>query len=127
QRGGGVAASPHVGPTTHNQAMAKAPCKGATGYGQGQLEREASSARKGRQPPTGATARRGGAYEQKCHMRARPSTKSLYEWQQPTGTAACSTTLAKGVGSTSHRGGRPLLASLCFSRLLSGLRACDYL
>ncbi|RRT53927.1 hypothetical protein B296_00016437, partial [Ensete ventricosum] len=41
--------SPYAGPATHSQATAKAPYKGAVGYGQGQPEREANDARKGQQ------------------------------------------------------------------------------
>ncbi|RRT37001.1 hypothetical protein B296_00047523 [Ensete ventricosum] len=65
--------SPHAGPATHGQAAAKAPCNWAIGYGQGQPEREASSARKGRRlwaeaPPAGAAA--------VCkHYRLRPTCR----------------------------------------------------
>ncbi|RWV94903.1 hypothetical protein GW17_00042520 [Ensete ventricosum] len=41
---------PYVGPATHGQAAAKAPCKGATGYGQDQPAREAGAAREGSSP-----------------------------------------------------------------------------
>ncbi|RZS28739.1 hypothetical protein BHM03_00062391, partial [Ensete ventricosum] len=48
EEGRPATASPYVGPSTHGQAAAKAPCKGAVGCGQGQPEREANGARRGR-------------------------------------------------------------------------------
>ncbi|RWW86970.1 hypothetical protein BHE74_00004224 [Ensete ventricosum] len=68
EEGRPATASPHAVSTTHGQAAAKAPSKGAAGYGQGQLAREADVACRGSIPqgrPTllvGVAARRGGTY-----------------------------------------------------------------
>ncbi|RRT68347.1 hypothetical protein B296_00012516 [Ensete ventricosum] len=64
EEGRPATASPHAGLATHSQAATKAPYKGEVGCGQGQPEREASGARKGRRlwaeaPPAGAVATRG--------------------------------------------------------------------
>ncbi|RRT41380.1 hypothetical protein B296_00049220, partial [Ensete ventricosum] len=63
------AASPHARPTTHDQAIAKAPCKGAAG--QGQPAREASDASRGsslqgRPTPLAGTAAARGHTHLKC-------------------------------------------------------------
>ncbi|RZR98598.1 hypothetical protein BHM03_00027982 [Ensete ventricosum] len=73
--------SPHAGSATHDQAVAKAPCQGVAGCGQGQPEREASGARKGRR---------------------------LWAQAPPAGEVACSAALAKGaICRAPSRGCRP--------------------
>ncbi|RWW65302.1 hypothetical protein BHE74_00027395 [Ensete ventricosum] len=80
---------PHAGPAAYGQTAAKAPCKGATGCGQGQPAREASDVCKGRR---------------------------LWEKVSSEGTAACSTARAKVGRLQDARKGLPPAASPAISR-----------
>ncbi|RZS16324.1 hypothetical protein BHM03_00048317 [Ensete ventricosum] len=114
EQGRPATASPHAGPATHGQALAKGPGKEVAGCGQGQPAREVDVAR-GQQPagamlvgtvgygqPAGATAASG-------HTRLQRDAHKVGQLQgvckglPPT----TSPTISKG-SSVGRRGGHPL-------------------
>ncbi|RWV89457.1 hypothetical protein GW17_00048389 [Ensete ventricosum] len=88
-------ASPYAGPTTHGQAVAKAPCKGAVDYSQGQPAREVGVAHRGSSPQgrpvplAGVVSHKGGACLGWLRLARRPQG-------------------AVTRGQPGHKGGRPL-------------------
>ncbi|RWV90456.1 hypothetical protein GW17_00047339 [Ensete ventricosum] len=72
RRGGQPQPAPMQGQPPTARPRPKPPCKGATGCGQGQPEREASGARKGRQPAGSTPAGRSDAHEGSSRPRAWP-------------------------------------------------------
>ncbi|RWW19814.1 hypothetical protein GW17_00016104 [Ensete ventricosum] len=110
--------NPHVGPATHGQAAAKAPCKGAGRLWPGPAHKEGRRRSQGQQPAGAATARWHTRLQRDARKggRLQGARKGL--------SLAANPTTSRG-GGADRRGGRPLAGWLSAGKGSSGGDGAD--